>query len=84
MAVKNYCDLCILFEKHNVADFEKVFKIKTIIKKNIELVNDIKESNIDIDNADYTFSTFNRLETYSFWNSIFSNECLFIKYDTFY
>ena len=48
------------------------------------MVNDIKQTNVNIDNSDYTFVTFNRLEQYSFWNSIFSKECLFIKPDTFY
>ena len=81
---KNYCELCMLNLKHDPADNERVFSVRELIKKIIEMVNDIKQTNVNIDNSDYTFVTFNRLEQYSFWNSIFSKECLFIKPDTFY
>ena len=82
--IRDYCDVCFLFTKHNPSDNEHVFKIKDIIRKNIELVNDMKKYNIDIDTYDYQFVTFNRLEIYSFWFSVFYSERSFIRTDTFY
>ena len=82
--VKDYCDVCYLFNKHNAEDNEGVFNIRDIINKNIELANDLKKCKVEIDTTDYTFVTFNRLEMYSFYKSVFSKQSLFIKPDTFY
>ena len=54
-SVKDYCNICSLFTKHNVEDNEKNFSIRHLIKKNIELVEDLKKYYINIDNSDYDF-----------------------------
>ena len=82
--VREYCDVCYLNKKHDPENFENVFKIRDIINKNIELINDMKKYDIQIDTGDYTFVTFNRLEMFSFWSSVFSKESQFIHRDTFY
>ena len=53
IGLKNYCALCSLSVKHDPFDNERDFKIKNIINKNIELVNDFKiYYNIEIDGKD--------------------------------
>ena len=68
--VKDYCNICSLFTKHNVEDNEKNFSIRHLIKKNIELVKDLKEYYIDIDNCDYDFKLNGK--SISFHNIVFS------------
>ena len=80
----DYCDFCSLNIKHNPFDNEKNFKIKDIINKHIELIEDFKIYNIDIDNDDYTFKTWSPYHfIYSFYDSVF-NDSLFINKKTFY
>ena len=50
--LRNYCDVCYLFPKHDVEDNEKAFSIKHLIDKNIELMADLKKFNVQIDNND--------------------------------
>ena len=42
--IRDCCDVCFLFTKHNPSDNENDFKIKNIIRKNIELVNDMENT----------------------------------------
>ena len=70
--VRDYCDICSLNIKHNPFENEK----------HIEMVNDFNNYNVNIENDDYTFRTFNRLSEFSFYKAVFHG--LFIKKDTFY
>ena len=80
IGVIDYCDLCSLNIKHNPFDNERDFKIKNIINKNNELVNDFKEYyNIEIDGSDYRTKTWQHFfYEYSFYDSVF-NDSIFIK-----
>ena len=80
--LRNYCDVCYLFSKHDVEDNEKAFSNKHLIDKNIELMADFKKFNVQIDNNDYIFK-FRNGNDVSFYEIIFSNETS-IKFDTFY
>ena len=80
--VRDYCDVCSLNIKHNSSENEKKYRIKHLIEKHIEMVNDFNKYNVNIENGDYTFTTFNRLSQFSFYESVFHG--LFIKKDTFY
>ena len=70
--VRDYCNVCFLFTKHNPEDNEKNFSIKHLIEKNIELVKDLQNYYIDIDNNDYEFKLNNK--SVSFYSVVFSKE----------
>ena len=53
--VMDYCDYCQLEIKHNPYDNQNYYKIKNLIKKHIDMINDFKKHNIDIYTGDYTF-----------------------------
>ena len=80
----NYCIRCSMEIEHNPFKYEKDYKIKNLINKHIELINDFNEHKLDISNDDYIIKLwgpyFNQL---SFYESVFK-ESLFIKKDTFY
>ena len=57
--VRDYCDICSLNIKHNPFENEKRYRIKHLIEKHIEMVNDFNKYNVNIENGDYTFRTFN-------------------------
>ena len=75
----DYCDMCSLEVKHNSYNHEKNYRIKNLIDKHIELINDFKENEICIHNIDYTFKIWGPyFNEYSFYDSVFQ-ESLFIK-----
>ena len=80
--LRNYCNVCYFFSKHDVEDNEKAFSIKHLIDKNIELMADFKKFNVQIDKNDYVFKFRNGYDV-SFYDIVFSNR-LNIKFDTFY
>ena len=80
--VRDYCDICSLNIKHDPYENEKKYKIKHLIQKHIEMVDDFKKYNINIQNYDYICQTFNRFSEFSFYESVFNG--LFIKQKTFY
>ena len=79
--LRNYCNVCYLFSKHDFADNEKAFSVKHLINKNIELMDDFKKFNVEINNNDYVFK-FRDVYDVSFYDIVFSNR-LSIKFDTF-
>ena len=81
--IRDYCNICLLFSKHNVEDNEKNFSIKHLINKNIELMNDFKEYNVNIDNTDYHFKFRKERSDVSFKKIVFCNK-LGLKYNAFY
>ena len=80
--VRDYCDICSLNIKHDPYENEKKYKIKHLIEKQIEMVDDFKKYNINIQIYDYVFKTFNRSSEFSFYESVFNGLC--IKQKTFY
>ena len=80
--LRNYCNVCYLFSKHDVEDNEKEYSIRHLVNKNIELVDDFRKFNVKIDNNDYIFK-FRNGNDVSFYDIVFSNS-LSIKLDTFY
>ena len=80
--IRDYCEYCFLYSKHDVEDNEKAFNIKHLINKNIELMNDFKKYNVEIDNLDYHFKFRNGSEV-SFKEIVFCNR-FGINYNTFY
>ena len=82
--LKNYCIRCSMEIKHNPFDYEKNYRIKNLIDKHIELINDFNEHNIDITNHDYVIKLFGpHFNELSFYDTVFKNS-LFIKKDSFY
>ena len=81
--IRDYCDVCSLFCKHDVEDYEKDFCIKNLINKNIELMNDFKKYNVDIDNSDYQFKFNKEGIVVSFKEIVFCNK-VGITYNIFY
>ena len=61
---------------------KKKYKIKHFIEKHVEMVDDFKKYNINIQNYDYVCKTFNRFSEFSFYESVFNG--LFINQKTFY
>ena len=61
---------------------KKKYKIKHLIEKHIEMVDDFKKCNINIQNYNYVSKTFNRSSEFAFYESVFNG--LFIKKETFY
>ena len=80
--IRDYCNICSLNIKHDPYENKKKYKIKHLIEKHIEMVDDFKKYNINIQNYDYVCKTFNRSSEFSFYESVFNG--LFIKKDTFY
>ena len=80
----DYCDYFSLAVKHNPYDYEKDFKIKNLIDKHIELINDFKTYEIDITNEDFESKFWSPyFYKFSFYRSVFC-ESLFIDNKTFY
>ena len=80
----DYCDYCSLAIKHNPFDYDKDFKIKNLIDKHIELIEDFKKYDIDITNEDYTTKVWSPyFYLFSFYRSVFCDS-LFIDKKTFY
>ena len=80
----DYCNYCSLAIKHNPFDHDKDFKIKNLINKHIELIEDLKKYKIDIENDDYTTKMWSPyFYIFSFYRSVFSDS-LFIDKNTFY
>ena len=46
--VRDYCDICSLNIKHDPYENKKKYKIKHLIEKHIEMVNDFNKYNINI------------------------------------
>ena len=78
--VMDYCDLCSLNIKHDPYDNEKNYKVKDLIKKHIEFVNDVKKYPVHIYVGDYV-SKSRIFDEWSFYNYVYSN--LFLKNKTF-
>ena len=82
--IMDYCDYFSLAVKHNPYDYEKDFKIKNLIDKHIELINDFKTYEIDITNEDFESKFWSPyFYKFSFYRSVFC-ESLFIDNKTFY
>ena len=73
--VRDYCDICSLNIKHDPYENEKKYKIKHLIEKHIEMVDDFKKYNINIQNYDYVSKTFNRSSEFSFYEKVFLMDC---------
>ena len=81
--VMDYCDICSLAIKHCPYDNEKNYRVKDLINKHIELVDDFKKYKPVIYVGDYESKTFEPV--FSIW-SCYNSVCngLFIKQKTFY
>ena len=70
--VMDYCDICSLSIKHCPYDNEKNYRVKDLINKHIELVDDFTKYNPDIYVGDYESKTFEAVfSIWSFYNSVF-------------
>ena len=82
--IMDYCDYCSLATKHNPYDHEKDYKIKNIINKHIEMVDDFKKYDIDVTNEDFRSKMWSPyFYEFSFYKSVFCDP-LFINKKTFY
>ena len=81
--VMDYCDICSLNIKHNPYDNEKKCRVKDLINKHIELVDDFKKYNVNIYVGDYINKTNTPVfSIWSFYESVFHG--LFLKKNIFF
>ena len=79
--IRDYCDLCSLLVKNSPYENEKNYKIKHLIKKHLDLINDFKKyKHVKINTGDYYCK--NKNSEWSFYSYVF--ESLYLKKKTFF
>ena len=79
--IRDYCNLCSLLVKNSPCENEKDYKIKHLIEKHLDLINEFKEyKHVKINTGDYYCK--NKNSEWCFYSYVF--ESLYLKKQTLF